>query len=71
MKALRMVGVALLVTTAFIAGCKKECTKRERKTSCICTHDYDPVCGCDGVTYSNACRASCEGVSSTKKGECK
>lgn len=28
--------------------------------SCICPLVFDPVCGCNGVTYSNACFASCE-----------
>jgi hypothetical protein len=37
--------------------------------SCICPLIFDPVCGCNGQTYSNACFARCE-VRSFTPGAC-
>jgi hypothetical protein len=36
----------------------------------MCTMDYTPVCGCDGVTYGNACGAHAQGVDVATAGEC-
>ena len=33
--------------------------------TCICPMIYAPVCGCDGVMYSNSCMANCQGVTHT------
>ena len=37
----------------------------------VCTDQVMPVCGCDGKTYSNACKAKAAGVSVEAVGECK
>ena len=36
----------------------------------MCTLNYQPVCGCDGNTYSNTCHAHAKGVSVVAEGPC-
>lgn len=47
------------------------CIDPNKKTNMACAEIYDPVCGCDGKTYSNDCKARVSGVLSWKKGACK
>jgi hypothetical protein len=43
-------------------------TCQRRPEACIAI--YDPVCGCDGRTYSSACSAANQGMSVQHDGEC-
>ena len=36
----------------------------------MCTHDYRPVCGCDGRSYGNDCARRSAKVARDRDGEC-
>ncbi len=40
------------------------------QSDCVIPAIYEPVCGCDGFTYSNSVEAQCNGVVSFEKGKC-
>lgn len=65
--------------TGLLLVCLFSCEQSSVEADCVekinpdiaCTMQYDPVCGCNGKTYGNACVAQASGIRVVAKGECK
>jgi hypothetical protein len=62
----------LLITMAF-TGCESnDCIDKSKiNPNILCAQVFEPVCSCDGETYSNSCEAEKAGVTQYSKGACK
>ncbi len=59
--------LVLLFWLSIGASCHKEispdCIEQSSVTTCYCTqYNINPVCGCNGKTYTSPCAAQCVGI---------
>lgn len=59
------------LTIALLACSKGKKCQEQKIPDCIVTFELNPVCGCNGKTYSNPSEASCMGITEFTNGACR
>ena len=62
--------LSLVFVLTLPQGCTSKKCVEQHVEDCVCTMEYNPVCGCNQKTYSNPCAAECAGIHKYTKGPC-
>lgn len=66
-----LIASAIALLSALTSTTSAQCVDPSKiDADAVCMTLYDPVCGCDNVTYSNSCVANASGVLSYTAGAC-
>ena len=71
MKTIRFFFLFAILGLAFSSCKNDDLCVADPIENCACEKIYYPVCGCDYVTYDNACEADCNGIQVIYEGPCR
>ncbi len=60
----------IAIALCLLSACNHSDCEEMPQSGCFCIEVYDPVCGCNNVTYSNSCHAECAGITEYTMGKC-